>query len=446
MWKKFFELSVASYMQRISLTGTLPPFIMNAFMVKTISGKSTKTIRATTNRPEVGLIVVEVNRRTSMMRNARAIVMALEEELADRDRILVFFQSAAECERFSRDYGSAQYHSKLPSFGSENKQGNLDRWDSGETKVLAATTAAALGVDRPYVKFVLVVESTYGLLTFAQEIGRGGRRGQHSYGILLRDPYIIHVPSKKNFKGTRDKTDVGAEMAFHVYAANAITCRRLILLDTMDGPAMCNRRRKKTRCEDLPGCNYCDVCSPTGRIATMAKESVERAHLVDFANVAASTSAIPAAAGITTAASVARIQGVHVRPTAPRPNADSSAPSRKPAGRVVAPPPVAGPSNARVAAQPMPRPSVPLRKPHPPVAGPSNARVPAQPIARPSAPLHKQAARVVAPQPVAGPSRSVHTPSQESEYFDEPTPSMLAEFDAIDGMHTKRKVSARSRT
>ena len=153
---------MASYMQRISLTGSLPPFVMNAFLAKSISDKLTKTIRATTNRPEVGLIVVEVNQWMSMLCNARALVMTLEEELAERDRILVFFQSAAECERFSRDYGSAQYHSKLPVFGLENKQGNLDRWDVGETKVLAA-----LGVDRPYVKFVVVVEGTYGLLTFA---------------------------------------------------------------------------------------------------------------------------------------------------------------------------------------------------------------------------------------------------------------------------------------
>ena len=119
--KKFFELSVVSYMQRISLTGTLPPFIMNVFMVKMVSSKLTKTIRATTNHPEVGLIVVEVNQWTSMLRNVCAIVMALEEELADRDRILVFFQSWAECKRFSRDSGLVQYHSKLPSGGTRKK-------------------------------------------------------------------------------------------------------------------------------------------------------------------------------------------------------------------------------------------------------------------------------------------------------------------------------------
>lgn len=374
MWKKYFELSVASYMQRISLTGSLPPFVMNAFLAKSISDKSTKTIRATTNRPEVGLIVVEVNQRTSMLRNARALVMTLEDELAERDRILVFFQSAAECERFSRDYGSAQYHSKLPAFGAENKQGNLDRWDAGETKVLAATTAAALGVDRPYVKFVVVVEGTYGLLTFAQEIGRGGRRGQQSYGILLRDPHKYHCPSKKDFKGTRDKRDVGAEMAFHVYATNVITCRRLVLLDTMDGPAMCHQRRQKTKCEHIPGCNYCDVCSPTGRIVTLAKEAIDRAHFINFTNPQ-TTAPAPQ---FTTAAAVARGSTVKAIPT-PR----------------ISGPPKAGPS--------------------------THSRTPAP--------------RVPTPPPVAGPSRIVPTPSQESDYFDELTSSMLAQFDAIDDMH-----------
>ena len=274
-WDKFFAIAVSSHLQRVFLTGTFPPHLTDKFLRVTISNQDTLMIRATTDRPELGYHVVNINWKTSIIRNAMALVRMLETELEGKDRIIIFFQNHDTCEQFAHRYGCAKYHSKLPMFGDDCKDSNLHRWDVGETKVLVATTAAAVGVDRPYVKFTVVVEGTYGLLTFAQEVGRGGRRGEPSYAIVLRNERAHKVHA---FKGLTDPKDVSCIAAFEGYLNNASNCRRHLLLKCLDGSDLCDQRRRRLTCDQVPGSNPCDMCQPRSRIALLIKSSVTEAH------------------------------------------------------------------------------------------------------------------------------------------------------------------------
>ena len=174
-------------------------------------------------------------------------------------RILVFFEKRETADAFSiaaaEDpiiHNCAVYHSHLPTTGTNSKAYNLSLWDSGRSQVMAATAAAGQGIDRPHVKFVIIHGHTYGMTSYIQQGGHGGRGGHPSYVILLRDPCIL----RQTHPGKEGDLDVNCVSPFLKYTANKNVCWRKMLLNTMDGEA------QSVGCRDLPRCNPCNICDP----------------------------------------------------------------------------------------------------------------------------------------------------------------------------------------
>ena len=74
------------------------------------------------------------------------------------------------------------YHAGL---SNDTKDLRQKAWVKGETRVMVATNAFGMGIDKPDVRLVVHVDTPDSPEAYFQEAGRGGRDGKKAYAVLL---------------------------------------------------------------------------------------------------------------------------------------------------------------------------------------------------------------------------------------------------------------------
>lgn len=149
-------------------------------------------------------------------RNLRYVVQTTENKLKKLLDVangisgsgIVYVRSRKETFEIAKFYNDNNikadyYHAGLPVDERAAKQ---EAWKNNFTRIIVATNAFGMGIDKPDVRFVIHKDIPESLEAYYQEAGRGGRDEKRAYGVLLYN-HADRIKEEKKFLLNFPSTD-----------------------------------------------------------------------------------------------------------------------------------------------------------------------------------------------------------------------------------------------
>ena len=163
----------------IALTASATPDVVTDIQSQ-LELKSNQVFRKSFERENLSYIVVAQEGKLEKMAEILAKVAGTAIVYCSRRGTTI------EVARFlnRRSISCAAYHAGLPP---QQRMEIQQRWLRGDTRVIAATNAFGMGIDKPNVRSVIHLSMPASLEAYYQEAGRAGRDGRKSFAVLLYD-------------------------------------------------------------------------------------------------------------------------------------------------------------------------------------------------------------------------------------------------------------------
>lgn len=119
------------------------------------------------------------------------------------------------------------YHAGKSNFERQYAQ---TEWTNGNVKIICATVAFGMGVDKKDVRWIIHATMSLSIENYHQETGRAGRDGELSVCLLLYSP-LDTMKLKQLLNYNKNKTDAYQKLQkMEQYCLDNARCRRAILL------------------------------------------------------------------------------------------------------------------------------------------------------------------------------------------------------------------------
>lgn len=112
---------------------------------------------------------------------------------------IVYCQTRRATKEVARFLLANNYAAGIYNGGMDNKSRNvqLEKWMQNKTRIMVATNAFGMGIDKPDVRFVLHYEIPNNLEAYFQEAGRAGRDGKESRNLAFYETADIELMQKR---------------------------------------------------------------------------------------------------------------------------------------------------------------------------------------------------------------------------------------------------------